>query len=337
MPPRICLPAARRVAAGDLDKALPLPRLQHRACLNRSKPNKRTADCYLRQGRIDQALAELPRGAAAFSEHAQTKRLVKALAGRQSSFSDRLAAAKALLDVGAFTEVESLLAPTLTEPLEPDQRHAARLLLIESRLSGADQAPDCFRGPAHRRGEPGSGPHRPGARRCGRSALVTAASSHELAQQAVEYVRQAGDLPAPWKSPRAGGESLPTWNKRSVLRRTPQNCVAALADVPRCGFRTTALAFCRARAVLMKAAWMRIERGDRGAALAIVWPMISDQPLPGADAALKPIKLSSGWLWSDTAASAIAVDIKRILSAVGKIEHNQTSVSASLLGSGAGR
>ena len=82
----------------------------------------------------------------------------------------------------------------------------------------------------------------------------------------------------------------------------------------------------------MKAAWMRIERGDRAAALAIVWPMISDQPLPGADAALKPIKLSSGWLWSDTAASAIAVDIARVLSAVGKIEHNQTSVSASLLG-----
>ena len=211
--------------------------------------------------------------------------------------ADRLAAAKALLDVGAYMEIEALLAPTLTEPLEPAQRHAARLLLIESRLWGQIKQPIVSEAQRDHRGEPGRGAHGPGPRDCGAVAR-TSASSRELAQQAAEYVQQAGDLPATWKS---RGELVPLLADMDQPEHAAENSAklrAALADVPACGFRTTLLA--RASKALMKAAWMRIEQGDRAAALAIVWPMISDQPVPGADAALKPIKLSGGWLWSDT-------------------------------------
>lgn len=318
--------------AGDLDKALPLLKSAAQNLPQSVEAQAALGQVQLRLGDLDEALKAYKAVVKLSPDHAEAKRIVEALTGRQQTFAQKLAYARALMDMQSYTEAAKLLQKLATGPAEDAQRLQARLTLAECRLwakqphTASTSALEVIK----------SGDAAAAAQARAIIALAQAGqalrSDKDTAalQLAEDMLKQLGRVAAPWDA-------------RAELARL---CVKLIQDPTRAGEVSAKVAgpvgalpdsifardlVKRLHARLSKAVQRRIRQGDLAGAMAIVWPMVSDQAVPAADVVLKPVAVKGGWLaGSDRQSMRLAA--AGLLRAVGEAEIQTRSYKAGGLG-----
>jgi len=308
--------AAGRTAltAGDLDKALPLLVSAAQDLPNSVEAHVALAECRLRRGELDASLASWRTVVRLSPDHVRGKAMVAALTGQAGPVVDRLASARAFLDAGAYQQAESVLLRAVDDPTgDAGVRASARLLLAEVRLlqnSTMAALADALRVIQDSKDPAITGPARVIA------ALTLMGGSQAQMDKAAEFVRAAGNLAAPW-STRA--ELVALWadlDDPAKAAGVSAKLRGPLASIPPGALRSALTD--RLAAALLAHARRELGRGEPAAAAAIVWPMVSSKPMPGADADLKPLELGDGWLPARPAETRI--EAARLLAEVGRSE-----------------
>jgi TolA-binding protein len=277
----------------SLDAALPLLAAAAEALPDSVEAQLALAECHLRLGQLDQALAHFQAVVRLSPEHKRAGQMVATLSGRNASVDERIAAAELLMSVGAWEQAARLLADTLTQPQESEQRNKVRLLLAQSRL--------WF----------GTMPTALG------EALQLMQDSQDAALVGPARVIAALAL---IQLARASGEPSAISAKLA----------SSLNTVPGGGLRHSIVQY--ASKQLFDAAQAQLGKSDQSGTLAIVWPMLSNQPVPQADAVMQPVEVTGGWLIGPRSSSGERLTLTQILTGIGRSEVNASGRSASLLG-----
>ena len=318
--------------AGDLDKALPLLKSAAQNLPQSVEAQAALGQVQLRLGDLDEALKAYQAVAKLSPDHAEAKRIVEALTGRQQTFAQKLAYARALMDMQSYTEAAKLLHTLATGPAEDAQRLQARLALAECRL-WANQA--------HTAGTSAlevikSADAAAAAQARAIIALAQAGqalrSDKDTAalQLAEDMLKQLGRVAAPWDAraelARLCVQLIQDPTKAAEVSAKLTGPVGSVPDSP---FERDLVRSLHAR--LSKAVHLRIRQGDLTGAMAVAWPMVSDQAVPAAEVVLKPVAVKGGWLaGSDRQSMRLAS--AGLLRAVGEAEVQTRSYKAGGLG-----
>lgn len=319
--------AAGRTAleAGEFDKAENLLSAAAQALPNSVEAQLALADCYVKLGDLEKALARYRAVLKISPEHVAAKRIVAALTGERTSFDEQLAAARALIEAGVHPAAEGLLRRLVLEPIEPAQRTAAKLLLAEAQLwnnATPGALTDALRVIQESQDAKLTGPARVIA------ALALLSQADPQTAKAADLLKQAGEVAAAWAARAALAKTLLQLDDASKGAENSTSLIASLAAIPAGPYRNVIVD--RATKALVATANARLGQGDSAAAVSIVWPMVSAQAVPGVDAVLKPVDATGGWL--PKSAFGVRFQVASILAATGRLESERSGAAAKLLG-----
>jgi len=314
------------LAQGDLDKALPLLQNAAEALPQSVEAQLSLAEAQLRLGRLEAALVSLRSVLRLSPGHRQAQTLVDALTSGSTGLASRLATARALAEVRAFAEAESILAKSLDLPGEPAQRFAARLLLAEVRLWLSQPGPALPE--AVRVGQEAAEPAQTGPARV-IAALALLSISGPEKEQARKFLAEAGELVEPWKSRAIVARLLLDLDSSADPAQLSAALRTSWNQIPSGPFRQrwqkNLLEY------LIPLARQRAEQADAPGTLAILWPMLSDQPPPSAAQVMKSLPISGGWLDNDPQTREWQA-VAHLFAALGAAELQRSGSSSTNLG-----
>lgn len=321
------------LAASELDKALPLLTSATEALPESVEAHLALAECQLRLGRVEEGLKQYQTVLKLSPNHALAKRIVAGLTGQQSTFAERLAAARGLVAVGAFAPADLMIVRLVDEPAAPAERGAARLLRAESKLWVRDTGGalvEALRIIQEHREPALAGP----ARVIAALALVSQPDppfTHiaELLAEAPPELAKAGDAAAIWNPRAALVAVLATSDDPAKGAELSSKLASPLASIPSGPFRQSVVDQLTKSQLL--AARARLAQGDSTGALAILWPMVSSAAVPAAEIVLKPVNVTGGWL-ADSGDAPRRLAVARAIADVGKAEFDRSRGKAKLLG-----
>lgn len=280
------------LASGDFDKALSLLTAASHDLPASVEARLAVAECLLKLGQTDKALVEYTAVLKLSPDHAVAKKIIAGLTASRQSFDEKLAIAKAFLDVGAFQPAERLLARAVQEPESEARQSEARLLLIRARLwlNGyepvLEDAVRLMQLPEYA----------PRARAAAALALVCQHPDH--APRAAELLAglpaDRATLGKEWSSLADLAADLLALRDSDQVAGVSSRLAQHLSAIPASPFRDQMLN--RAYGRVVEVANERLGRGETASVVAILWPAVSGAPLPDDNAELVPIELRSGWL-----------------------------------------
>jgi TolA-binding protein len=276
-------------AAGDLDEALRLLSSAGQNLPNSVEANLAWADCLLELGRSEEALVRYQAVVKISPEHVRARRIVEALSGRRTDLNSQLAAARALLNEGAFQQAEAILVPWLTRGISASDRAVVKVLLSEVRLWNGDPvAPlaDCVQVIEENS-------HPAAVQQAHVIAALALALQRETPESAPAHLTAAGALEGLWKT-RADFARLLVSLPTADLAAVSSSLTTVMDGLPKGGYRTKAQD--RVAQAVLAEAHRQLGRKNYERAVALLWPMISADPIPGEQAVAKPLKTSGGWL-----------------------------------------
>jgi TolA-binding protein len=313
--------------SGDLDKALPLLTSAAQDLPQSVEAQIALAECYLKLGQSEKALARYQKVLALSPEHSAAKRIVEALSGGKQTFAERIELAKTFLKIGALKQAETVLQRVVAEPATDAEREAARLLLIQSRLwannivGAFDEAVRLMQ----------TKEYADSGRVLAVLALLGAPQPDIPAARALldDVKLPEGDPPV-WRGWYNAAvfllkleESRPT----GEAARTPGRELAAIPSSP---YRATVTG--RVFNKVAAQATELVGKGDVEAALQLLWPTVSSGEVPATDAVLKPVTIEGGWLERTPSAAPFWAQVARALASAGKADFDRNSAGAKLLG-----
>lgn len=321
------------LAASELDKALQLLTSATEALPESVEAHLALAECQLRLGRVEEGLKQYQTVLKLSPNHALAKRIVAGLTGQQSTFAERLAAARGLVAVGAFAPADLMIVRLVDEPAAPAERGAARLLRAESKLWARDTGGalvEALRIMQEHREPTLAGP----ARVIAALALVGQPDPPltritELLAEAAPELAKAGDAATIWNPRAVLAAILAASDDPAKGAELASKLAAPLASIPAGPFRQSVVDQLTKSQLL--AARARLAQGDSAGALAILWPMVSSVAIPAADSVLKPVNVAGGWL-ADSGDAPRRLAVARALADLGKAEFDRSRGSATLLG-----
>jgi TolA-binding protein len=313
--------------AGEFDKALPLLTSAAQDLPQSVEAQFALAECFLKLGQTDKALDRYQKVLALSPTHAAAKRIVDGLTGRRQDFSERMELAKTFLKIGALKQAETVLQRVVAEPVTDAQREEARLLLIQSRLwanniGGAfDEAVRLMQ----------TKEHADTGRVLAVLALLGAPQPDLPAARALldEVKLPEGDPPV-WRGWYNAAALLLKLEESAPTSEATRTLSQELAAVPPSPFRAAVMG-----RVFNKVAAQATEltgKGNVEAALRLLWPMVSNAEVSGADVVLKPVPVQGGWLDRTASAAPLWVQVARALAAIGRAGSNRHGAEAQLLG-----
>ncbi|MEQ8785820.1 MAG: tetratricopeptide repeat protein [Pirellulaceae bacterium] len=316
---------AAALSAGELDKAITLLTAAAQGLPQSVDAHLALAECQLKLGQVDEALASYRSVLRLSPDHALAGRVVAALTTQQSSFQQEMSAARELMSVEAYAAVRGLLNSLLKRPLDAAQREQAQLLVAEALLWPGDSAAalPLVTQVAQQSGD---------AERKGVAQVLIALSlankypGQDDAQQTKAInaaLAAAGEMKAPWSERAALVRLLLGLDDESKAAQVAAQAGAALASVPGGGLRQTFTARIESR--LLEIARRHIQGGRIEEALAIAWPLVSGKPVPADDQVLKAGDARGGW-------STNRSEVSRVLAEAGRMEFEQARSSAALRG-----
>lgn len=313
------------LAKVDLDVALPLLTSAAEALPESVEAQLALGECQLRLGNLEAAIAQFQAVVKLSPQHKQATKMVAALTGRKTSFAQQVAAAKVLIEFEQYTQAADAMIQVLRQPLAPEERIEAQLLLAESKLWGGSTADALQHAVAAIQNGATTGPARVIA------AMALILQKDRNIEQAEATLAKAGELEGVWKSRGEIAGALINLAKKTGHDAASRTLAVSLKSIPP-GHR-----YDNAKAVanteLMRIVGERQKLGDLDGVLKVVWPMISDVvEVPTADSVLKPLKVNSGWLLSDDSSSTIRKSITGRLVNLARAEDVRDGSRASLLG-----
>jgi TolA-binding protein len=323
------------LAAGDLDKALGLLTAAAQLLPQSVEAQAALGQAQLRLGKLDDAMKSYQAVLALSPRHAQAKRIVDALKGDRATFDQKLAYARELVEFHDYAVAQSALAAMRSEAAEPSQRMVVRLAMAECAL-WTNSLTECLAEAIRVVKESGDAAQVARAKVIAGLALLGKACDSgdpgAMADQAAAILKDVGPLAAPWNARRelvtlcfAAGTDP------SKMPQVSAKLAGPIASIPPGGFKGSLLS--KLASHYIKEASERLGLSDEAAALAILWPMVSDGAVPGAEATLKPVAIKGGWLTREGAGRTCRIQVADTLWAgVGRDERARAGRKASLLG-----
>lgn len=313
------------LAAGDLDKALPLLTAAAQALPQSVEARLALAECQLKLGRVDEALASYRAVLKLSPDHALARKVVAALTTQQASFEQQIAAARALVGVEAYAAARDVLSSLLKRPLDTAQREQAQLLLVEAELWPGDSATALPLATQVAKQSDDA------ERKAVANVLIALSLANKYPGQddtprpraVAAALEAAGELEAPWSQRATFLRLLQQSEDETKAAAVATQAGASLDSIPSGGLRAALVGRLESR--LLEIARRHIERGRLDDALAILWPLVSDVPLPGDDQVLKEIDAQGGW-------SKNRITVARVLAEAGRREVQQSQAAATLRG-----
>jgi TolA-binding protein len=322
------------LARGDLDDALGLLTAAAQALPQNAEAQAALGQVQLRLGKLEDALKSYEAALRLLPQHVQIRRIVEALKGERATFDQKLAFARSLMELQAYSTARNALAEMLNRAADTSQRMAVLLASAECDLWANDLA-QCQTEAMRVVSQSGNAAHVAQAKVVAGLGLFGTACSSEYsrarADQAAALLKDIGPLPAPWKA-RLDLVNL-SFEAGMDPSKAPQvsaKLAGPLASIPPGPFRDILLS--RLTQYYIMQATLRVESNDEAAATAILWPMVSGGSVPGADAGLKPIAITGGWLTRDRAARALRIQVADAMAAVARDERVTAGAKAMLLG-----
>ena len=313
---------------GNAQVALPLLKAAAEGLPQSVDAQLALGECHLRLGSLDDALQQYRAVAKLSRDHARAKQMIAALTGQRTSFARMLATARTLMQSQEFSEASSLISHALRLPHGPEQVDDAALLLAEASLWGAStQAlPEAIK-LVQSSGD---------AKIVSRAKVVASLAMLLNDQpgriaQADQFLQGIGELDATWQG-RANIARATIAMSRQGDPLAISNQFASISAIPHCSFRTGIRS--RAEEHLVSAAQAKLKKGDTAGALAIVWPMVSNQKqLPKAGDLLKEITIANGWLVNTQSNNSATIRMVIQLTSIGQTEFQRSpNAASSLLG-----
>jgi len=322
------------LARGDLDNAVGLLTSAVQALPQNAEAHAALGQAQLRLGKLEDALKSYEAALRILPQHVQIRRIVEALKGERATFDQKLAFARSLMELQAYSTARNALAEMLNRAADTSQRMAVLLASAECDLWANDLA-QCQTEAMRVVSQSGDAAHVAQAKViAGLELLGTACNSgysRAMADQAAALLKDVGPLPAAWKA-RLDLVNL-CFEAGMDPSKAPQvsaKLAGPLASIPPGPFRDILLS--RLTQYYIMQAALRVESNDGAAAMAILWPMVSGGGVPGADAGLKPIAITGGWLTNDRAARALRIQVADAMAAVARDERVTAGAKAMLLG-----
>ncbi len=288
------------VAQGSLAEALPLLRSAAEALPESVDAQLSLGECLLKLGRLDVALDQYRKVLKLSPQHRQAKAVVAGLTQARPRFDEAMDAARHLMAVGAFPEAASVLQRLVTQPLDQQQRQQARLLSLEATLwNGGKESTlaEALQLAATSTDEATAAQ----ARLIGALALVARNRSDDVWSRAVQIAGDLGQVPEAWKPRAAILEVLASLGDEQTHGAISAGLRTTFASVPESKWLHSVRE--HTAYTLLKSAEAKIESNQSNQALAIIWPMVSDQPIPNSLAGYPEVDLNQGWV-PDQAATA---------------------------------
>ena len=313
------------LAAGELDKAAGLLQSAAEALPQSVDAQLTLGQCYLQMGRVDDALRQFQATLRLSPDHRLAKRLVTALGDRHRTFAQSLEAARRLAKLQSHKAALDLIANLLRRPLEPADRTQARLLYAEFALWSGNPAVvqvEAVKLITENDDAAVTTPARVIA------ALSAAAGGYH--DRAAALLAEAGEPQGEWQARAQLVGLLKAIDDGDNLAATTRQLSGPLNSIPDDRFRQKLVADLVGK--VTRAAMAELGQGRSDAALALVWPMLSDQAVPNADAALKPVAIAGGWLGDGKSSVSHWATAGNVLRAVGDRELQVQDYEAPLLG-----
>jgi len=285
---------------GEPDKALKLLESAAERLPQSVEAQFALGQCYLQLGDLNKALVQFQAVVKLSPNHSRAKTLVNALSGRRTSFDQQIAHARTLATVGSYSGAQSVLVDALKRPLEPKQRFTARLLLAEYRLWDGKSNEQALANALELLGQTNDASITGPANVIAAMALM--ALPEQKATHAQQYLIAAGNVGQPWQSHIQTVQLLIQLKQDRNHADISNKLAAPLAATPESRFKYNLVK--RLVDKLTGAAKKQLNNGQTDSALAIAWPMVHNQPVPGADAVGKPLELSGGWLGKSESAQS---------------------------------
>lgn len=311
----------------DLDAALPLLVAAAEALPDSVEAQLALAECQLRLGQLDPALAQFQAVVKLSADHKRAGQMVATLSGRNASVDKQLAAAESLMAVGAWEQAARLLTNTIKQPQEPAQRNKTRLLLAQSQLwfgttpTALSEALQVIQDSQD-------------AALVEPARVVAALALVHMPERRVDsaegLLQQNEDLEALWQGRAQVAQALIQLARAGDPVAVSSLLAGSLNTVPISRLRLLIAA--SASEQLRATAQTRLARGDYNGALAIVWPMLSNQPVPQANVVLQPVAIDGGWLIGPRSPSRERLVLSNILAGIGGSEASTAGRGATLLG-----
>ncbi len=287
------------------------------------------AECYLKLGQADKALAQYRKVLTLSPEHAAAKRIVEGLTGTGRNYAERIDVARTLMRVGAFQSAEPVLARAIADAASDDERQSARRLLVEARLWAGNLTPAFNDAVQLIESEQ----HASAGRALAALALLAFPEPDlQNVRKLLEEIKPEAeaDPKADWRGWYNAATFLADFEEQLARGESSQQLPDRLAAIPTSAYRTTVVKGLLAKTLARASAL--VGQGNTEAALKLVWPAVSTGPLPGDDVVGKPLELDGGWLDRTSAAAPLWVQLARSLTAIGKADFEERGVEAKLAG-----
>ncbi len=313
------------LSAGELDKAAGLLQSAAEALPQSVDAQLTLGQCFLQMGRVDDALSQFRATLRLSPNHRLAKRLVTALSERQRTFEQSMEAARRLAKLQSHKVALDLISNLLRQPLEPADRTQARLLYVEYALWAGNPSAvqvEAVKLITENDDVAVTTPARVIA------ALSAAAGGYHDAAAAL--LAEAGEPQGQWQARAQLIGLLKAIDDGDDLAATTRQLTGPLGSIPDDRFRQKLVGDLVGK--VTRAAMAELGQGRPDAALALVWPMLSNQAVPNADAALKPVAVAGGWLGNSASSAGHWATVGNVLRAIGELERQTQDYRATLLG-----
>lgn len=269
--------AAADLAAGQaalqelsLEKALPLLKSAAEALPNSVEAQLTLAECHLRLGSLDDALASYKAVVKLSADHKLATRMVAALTGRDTSFDKQLAMTRAFMAVEDFAAAARTAAIAATLPADEKQRLTVQLLQAECTLLSGNPA-DAF-SQALAIIQQGDAESVSVARVIAALSLVENPKNNRDVEA---LLKQAGNVAEPWKARAEFAAALLLVHDSNQAQLASQSIGKTHGSIPTSHFRTVNLQ--RSFGRLLSQIHDLRQRGEYSAAWSILRPMAISQ------------------------------------------------------------
>jgi len=274
----------KQLAAGDLNAALPDLNSAAQNLPESVEAKLALGECLLKLGRTADALTQYRQVLKLSPQHTAANQIVAALTGEDNRES-QLQGARLLMKAGDYRNAAAALGKVAGQPQSVAQRQELNLLLAEAELWAATG-----NNVAHATSLLNNGT--PAQQQIARVIVaLSLTGSQTKPGTGVDALLAGNKAPAPWDARAQFARQLLLLNQAEVPAAFSKDIATSIASIPSSEFRRKVER--QIYQALVSQAALSNKKGDTAGVQAILWPVVSTQPLPADGARL----VSAGDTW----------------------------------------
>ncbi len=303
------------LAQGQLDSALLQLRTAAENLPESVEAKLALGECLLKLGRSKEALEQYKAVLKLSPKHTAASQIVAALTGASDPAS-QLAGAELLMKIGDYERAFTALRTIISRAPEAQQLQRLQLLRAEAELWSAQNTHSHYATTLLADEK---------QQAIGKVMIALSSALSKPLSEDVQAELKALKLPAPWDKRAQFAIALGSVEQTSDAAVLSGAVAKTIGSIPQSDYRRKAAR--KIYAALLREAGIYNQQRETSAARAILWPMVSSTPMPGA--AGGKLVVSGGWL--DSSFDSTAREVVYALSQAGQVDAARKDVPQATL------